>query len=258
MRLTLALLVVALLAISTIGGATMAITSGGSGGIKGPKTPSWLKNTKSGGNTGGWTEEAKAAYGSRYGQPEPSGAYFNQVTGQLSTPATRFTETVNKLSGASAFNAAVPAWASEARFNNAVAARPNVMNQPAQGPTTFLAGGGSYARTPTGKGVNISDKAMAARDANYNAYIDAMMNNRENTFNQFGVSADKDVGMLTLGNWLGDYYRSLFMTQPPTNDQTGYDWWGRRGGGYGGGYGAGYNSYVPNWMTGLFQLNANR
>jgi len=33
---------------------------------------------------------------------------------------------------------------------------------------------------------------------------------------------------------------------------------GGGGGGGGGGYGGGYAAYLPSWMTGLFQLNANR
>jgi len=245
----------------------MAVDKGFSSKIK-TKTPAWYQGgsayrgkdkargtgaTTPTAPTTGWTEAAKKAYGGRYGKQE-TGAYYDPTTGEISTPASRFQGTLGQISGASSFMAAVPAQANAERFNRAVAAAPRV---PAQmiGPSSFMGAGGGVVRGMGGWGGRPID--LAQREEQMQNMADAVQR-RKDFFADYGYPADYDVGNIELGNWIGDYIRSLYTVPPPTAEPPtgGPTWWGGRGGGRG--YGAGYNPYTPAWYTGLFQLNANR
>lgn len=60
-------------------------------------------------------------------------------------------------------------------------------------------------------------------------------------------------------DWLNQNTNSPYLPPWVFNDQGGGpDWWGNYKRGGGGGYGGYDNNYMPNWYTGLYQLNANR
>lgn len=207
-----------------------------------------------------WTDEAKKAYGARYGEQETrlrgqAPAWLSEKLAGLGMPSSlgsTYTPTVPR-----GVRDVIPAEQQRMQLQQPSIRQARGLSGSPASPDSFTGGGGLYVRGFGGQAVNLDERERRIRDMN-----DAVTR-RQDMFDAYGPNgaADADVGNIELGNWIGDYVRSLYTVPPPMNDGgggSGYDWWGRRRGGGGRGYSAGYNPYVPSWMTGLFQLNANR